>query len=241
MKICIVIPLYNEASRFETESLIGFTKQNDLDFCLVNDGSTDNTKQIIDELALNNNRISALNLKKNIGKAEAVRTAYNHLIKKEDYKYIGYLDADFATPLEELHGFTDEINKSNKPFLMGIRLKRVGANIKRYKMRHYFGRIVASIISEIILKLPVYDTQCGAKLIESKLAEQLFKEPFKTKWLFDVELIARIKKIHGKEFCLNNIVELPLNTWIDKGDSRISFLDFLKTPFVLIKLYFSYR
>ncbi len=241
MKICIVIPLYNEASRFDIEALTEFTKNNTIKFCLVNDGSTDNTKQIIDELAAHNDLVSAINLQNNKGKAEAIRTAFNELIQTKDYNYIGYFDADFATPLEELHNFITEIEKSNKPFVMGIRLKRIGANIQRYKARHYFGRIVASIISELILKLPIYDTQCGAKLIETKLAKELFREPFKTKWLFDVELISRIQKNHGREFCLNNIVELPLNTWIDKGDSRLSLFDFIKTPFNLFKIYFAYR
>jgi hypothetical protein len=124
---------------------------------------------------------------------------------------------------------------------MGIRLKRIGANIIRFKSRHYFGRVVASIISEFILKLPTYDTQCGAKLIESNLAKELFEKPFKTKWLFDVELIARMQQLYGKEYCLNNIVELPLNTWIDKGNSKITFSDFLKTPFNLLKLYAAYH
>lgn len=241
MKICIVIPLFNEANRFDYKTLIDYTKEHDVAFYLVNDGSTDNTQEIISKISNESDLISTLNLSKNKGKAEAIRTAVLEITKSDQYDYIGYFDADFATPLSEIEHFTDEIKKNKKSFIMGIRLKRIGANIKRYKSRHYFGRIVASIISEIILKLPVYDTQCGAKLIKSKLAKELFKEPFKTKWLFDVELIARMKKIYGKKYCLANIVELPLNTWIDKGDSRISFLDFLKTPLNLIKLFFAYR
>jgi glycosyltransferase involved in cell wall biosynthesis len=241
MKICIIIPLFNEASRFDTSYLIDFSSKNNIDFCLVNDGSTDTTSDIINNLEKSQQSISSINLKHNKGKGEAIRTAVKHLAKKNAYDYIGYFDADFATPLNEVNNFTTEINRSKKTFIMGIRLKRIGANITRFKSRHYFGRVVASIISEFILKLPTYDTQCGAKLIESNLAKELFEKPFKTKWLFDVELIARMQQIYGKEYCLNNIVELPLNTWVDKGDSRITFLDFLKTPFNLLKLYAVYQ
>lgn len=240
-KTCIIIPLYNEASRFDTEALIDFTKNNTIDFCLVNDGSNDNTHQVIDKLEKENNFITAIHLPKNNGKAEAIRTAYNKLSHTNEYNYIGYFDADFATPLDEIHNFMLEIEHSNKPFIMGIRLKRIGAIIERNNTRHYFGRIVASIVSELILKLPIYDTQCGAKLIKTDLAKELFKDSFKTKWLFDIELIARMQKLHGKDFCLNNIVELPLNVWVDKGDSRLSLLDFIKTPFNLIKIYLAYR
>lgn len=240
-KTCIIIPLYNESSRFDQDTLIKFTQNNNIDFCLVDDGSKDDTFDVIDKLAKDNDFVKIIKLKRNKGKAEAIRFAFNSLIETCNYDYIGYFDADFATPLSEIEHFLNEIKKTRKPFIMGIRLKRIGAVIERNNFRHYFGRIIASIISQLILKLPVYDTQCGAKLIESKLAKQLFKDPFKTKWLFDVELIARMQKLHGKEFCLNNIVELPLNTWIDKGDTRVSFLDFVKTPFNLIRLYFAYR
>lgn len=241
MKICIIIPLFNEASRFDTEYLINFSAQNNMDFCLVNDGSTDHTAEIIDKLANSSASICAIHLTKNQGKAAAIRTAVHQITADNNYDYVGYFDADFATPLDEIPYFLEEIRSTGKPFIMGIRLKRIGANIQRYKSRHYFGRVVASIISEVILKLPTYDTQCGAKLIASDLAKELFANPFKTKWLFDVELIARMQQRYGKAYCLDTIVELPLRTWVDKGNSRITFFDFLKTPFNLIKLYATYR
>lgn len=241
MKICIVIPLYNEASRFDSKALLDYTQNHDIDFFLVNDGSTDKSKEIIESLAKDNQKITSLNLSTNKGKAEAIRTAILKIATNNFYDYVGYFDADFATPLNEIQHFIDAINKTQKTFIMGIRLKRIGANIKRYKSRHYFGRIVASIISEIILKLPVYDTQCGAKLVKTDLAQELFRKPFISKWFFDVELVARMKNIHGKEYCLNNILELPLNTWIDKGHSKISITDLIKTPFILMKLFMVYR
>lgn len=241
MEICIIIPMFNEAKRFEALSLSEYAKNNSLVFYLVNDGSTDGTEQIIEELSQKHPNILSLNLSKNMGKAETIRAAVLKIQDSNKFDYVGYFDADFATPLSEIQYFIEAIKATKKSFVMGMRIKRLGANIKRYKTRHYMGRIVASIISELILKIPVYDTQCGAKLIEFNLAKQLFEQPFKTKWLFDVELIARMKALYGKDSCLNNILELPLNTWIDKGNSKITFIDFLKTPFNLIKLMIYYR
>lgn len=241
MKICIIVPMYNEADRFDKKALLEYTQLHDIHFLLVDDGSKDNTQRIIVELSNDNELISSISLSKNKGKAEAIRTAVLQLTSAKTFDYIGYFDADFATPLGEIQHFIETINKTYKPFVMGIRLKRIGAEIRRYKLRHYFGRIIASVISEFILGLPVYDTQCGAKMIETNLALQLFKESFHSKWFFDVELIARMKQIHGKEYCRKNILELPLNTWIDKGHSKISFFDLIKTPFILLKLMFKYR
>lgn len=240
MNICIIVPMYNEADRFDKKALFDYTQFHDIHFLLVNDGSKDNTQQIIEELS-NNELISSITLSKNKGKAEAIRTAVRHSTTLKEFDYIGYFDADFATPLSEVEHFIKTVKKTKKPFVMGIRIKRIGADIRRYKLRHYFGRIIASVISEFILGLPVYDTQCGAKMIETDLAMQLFKEPFHSRWFFDVELIARMKYIYGKDYCLKNILELPLNTWVDKGHSKISFFDLVKTPFVLLKLMFKYR
>ena len=241
MEVCIIIPMFNEANRFEELSLSEYAKNNDIVFYLVNDGSTDGTGHIIEGLSHRHQNIISLNLSKNKGKAEAIRAAVLEISDSKKIDYVGYFDADFATPLSEIQCFIEAAKATQKRFVMGMRIKRLGANIKRYKARHYMGRIVASIISELILKIPVYDTQCGAKLIDFNLAKKLFEKPFKTKWLFDVELIARMKALYGKDYCLNNVLELPLNTWIDKGNSKISFFDFLKTPFNLFKLMLFYR
>ena len=90
-----------------------------------------------------------------------------------------------------------------------------------------------------MLQLAIYDTQCGAKLIKSQLALDLFKEPFLSKWLFDVELLFRFKsKVPNYEAC---IIEVPLNNWEDIAGSKIKFTYFLKAPLDLIRIYFKYR
>ena len=89
----------------------------------------------------------------------------------------------------------------------------------------------------MVLKTPVYDTQCGAKVIEYTIAKQLFKEKFITKWLFDVELLLRMKVNYNLQ---ENVLEIPLYEWKEKGNSKIKFIDFFKFPFQIIKIYFHY-
>ena len=241
MTFCIIIPMYNESQRFDAESLLDFDSKYAVDFLLVNDGSTDDTQAIIDTLANKDTRISVLHLKDNSGKAEAVRQGALNAIKNKSYDAIGYLDADFATPLFEIDQLINVFSINEKSLIIGSRIKRLGASIKRFRYRHLAGRIIATIISEYILKLPVYDTQCGAKLISKKHITLLFDTPFVSNWLFDVELIARLAKHHDKDYCYNQIYELPLRNWEDKGNSKITLFDMFKVPFELLKIYWHYK
>jgi hypothetical protein len=124
--------------------------------------------------------------------------------------------------------------------IFGSRIQRLGADIKRHWYRHYPGRIIAFWINAII-KLPVHDTQCGAKLIEANLARQIFAEPFISSWLFDVELFARIIALYGRQQASQMIYEIPLQRWTDVGDSKISAGYLPKIPVELAKIYWKYR
>lgn len=234
----VVIPFYNEESRISIEEYNRvFSKYKEEDFLLVDDASSDNTLEILNNFQKNFPNVFVFSLLKNAGKAEAIRNAV--LQSKTQQKHIAYLDADLATPMEELYKMKVFLSENPKyDFIMGSRIKRMGSTITRYAYRHYLGRIFATIISSVILKIPVYDTQCGAKTIETKLALELFKDPFVSKWLFDVELLLRYKKINPDFGTL--IYEFPLNTWIEQGKSKIRFTDFIKFPFQLIKIYFHY-
>ena len=124
---------------------------------------------------------------------------------------------------------------------MGSRIKRLGSNIDRKFSRFLFGRFFATIVSEIILNMPIYDTQCGAKIFSKNIALDIFQDKFVTKWIFDVEILLRLKIKYGDNFLRNNVVEFPLNYWIEKGGSKIKLIEFLKVPGDLVKLKINYK
>jgi len=232
---CIVIPCYNESPRLHIEAFSGFDA---FDILFVNDGSQDDTLNLISSLSQENPSISFLHLAHNQGKAAAIRQGMISL--QDRYEIVGYLDADLSTSLQEMQRLIEIYQTNAFKMVMGSRLKIAGAQIKRYWWRHYSGRLIASIIDGLLLKSGIYDTQCGAKVIDGKTSQLLFKEPFETKWLFDVELLLRLKKVCDPTAFKNAIVEIPLNKWVDDGNSRISFIDLLQLPFSFLKIYKRY-
>ena len=88
--------------------------------------------------------------------------------------------------------------------------------------------------------MPLYDTQCGAKLIRADAARQIFAEPFISRWIFDVELIARLIERCGER--INEaMVEVPLRQWTGVAGSKVKPSSFLVAFTDLIKIAAKYK
>jgi dolichyl-phosphate beta-glucosyltransferase len=236
MQTTIIVPCYNEEKRLPVEAFISFAGKNkNVRFLFVNDGSIDNTSDVLKALTSKNENFSVLDLYKNEGKSEAVRRGMLHALKHFNSTYIGFWDADLATSLNEIENFINCFQKNDCQIVMGCRLMRLGANVKRKKSRHYLGRIFATIAS-MVINLQVYDTQCGAKLYKANIVSSLFEKPFTSNWIFDVELLARYITIFGMEEATKNIYEYPLSSWKDIAGSSIKIRDFFKAPLELWRI-----
>jgi glycosyltransferase involved in cell wall biosynthesis len=212
----------------------------DFFFCFVNDGSSDMTLEVLQKLQQGReDRVLVKSLPRNRGKAEAVRTGVLSALSWHNFSFIGYFDADFSTPLTEVTHLLKESGE-DKLLIMGSRVKRLGATIERNLGRHYFGRIFSTVAS-MTLKIPVYDTQCGAKLISTKIAKQIFTPPFITRWLFDMEILARFIEMFGRNEMCKAVSEIPLNVWKRKDHSHLKLTHMLKVPFELAKIYAHYN
>lgn len=189
----IVIPCYNEAERLQVPHFQAFTcERHRLRFLFVNDGSTDGTWKLLEVLqAFDPQRFAIYDLPKNVGKAEAVRQGVLHAFAV-GAEYVGYWDADLATPLEAIPVICDLLDRQPDLLMVfGARVQLLGRTIERRAMRHYLGRVIATAVS-LVLGTAIYDTQCGAKLFRTPLEIQaLFHQTFATRWLFDVEILAR--------------------------------------------------
>jgi len=242
-KTWLVVPCYNEGERLPVAKFEEFLRrQPEVKMCFVNDGSRDHTAEVLRRLAeRNDDRVVVLNLQRNHGKAEAVRRGVLHAIALEPAAYVGYWDADLATPLEELPRFLAAAEEyEDLVVLCGCRLKRLGAVVQRRWRRHLLGRLFATIASTI-LRLPIYDTQCGAKLIDVRLARRIFATEFISAWCFDVELLARtVAAFGGREQAAGHIVEIPLRKWCDVAGSKLRLRHFLVAGLDLVRIWWRY-
>ena len=241
-KTAIIVPCYNEANRLDGPAFAQFAKVNKIiSFFFVNDGSTDRTAEILHEICTTNpTQMRCIDFNKNLGKAEAVRQGSLEALK-EDFVNIGYWDADLATPLRSIDAMCSCLESSDTAIVIGSRVRLLGRKIKRRALRHYLGRLFATLAS-MLLRLPIYDTQCGAKIFrKSDDLKKALKIPFKVKWTFDVELLARfilIKRGRKGNDVGARWVEYPLEEWTDVKGSKVGYLDFLKIGTELAKLFF---
>jgi dolichyl-phosphate beta-glucosyltransferase len=240
-KTGLVVPCYNEATRLDAEAYVAFANANEnVEFLFVDDGSSDDTWAVLSKLCDRaKGRASAHKMENNSGKAEAVRTGMLRLFDSGKYDYVGFWDADLATPLAEVNYMLNFKKNENKSVIIASRIKRLGASVTRKGSRHFFGRVFSTFAS-IILKLPVYDTQCGAKLFHNS-TKDLFADKFVTSWLFDVEILARFRNKKGIEATLKEIVEVPVNSWKDVGGSKLKLKHLIKVPFELLKIRNTYN
>ena len=173
-QLTLIIPCFNEEKRLKVQEYIDYSKDNEIIFCFVNDGSNDNTDKIINEIILKTKNNFKITLNKNFGKAEAVRQGIITLLNTQNFQFVGYWDADLAAPLTDIKEFINKF-KSNKELkaVCGSRILRLGSSIRRSVFRHYIGRIFATVVSNM-LKIPVYDTQCGAKIFSSRICRIYF-------------------------------------------------------------------
>ena len=244
--VVVVVPCYNEARRLDISAFDDFLSRSpEVALLFVDDGSTDDTPLLIERLRQQHRRnVFTLRLNSNVGKGEAVRRGIQIALRRRP-AFVGYWDADLATPLDALAQLCDVLRaKPEVQLAMGSRVSMLGRDIQRSGVRHLLGRAFATAASNL-LRLPVYDTQCGAKLFRATPeVAALFADPFRSRWIFDVEIFARMTNGRdtngGKLTAANPIYECPLEHWRDVAGSRLRASDFVNAAVELLGIYRHY-
>jgi len=239
----IVVPCYNEAGRIDVAAFQSFARSGVARLVLVNDGSTDSTSAVLREIASAEPGVLVLELPSNAGKAEAVRRGLLEAMAT-GADAVGFWDADLATPFDAVPAFIERLRlQPQLDAVIGSRVRLLGRFIERRAVRHYTGRVFATAVS-LALQLPVYDTQCGAKLfrVTPRLTDAL-ATPFTSRWIFDVELLARLGVLDGRyssDYLLESVYEYPLHEWRDVAGTRLRFEDFPTAALDLWQIYRRY-
>ncbi len=241
----VVVPCYNECSRLNSKAFVDFARLHPkISFVFVNDGSQDETATLLDACVESvKSDTTVLHLPVNVGKAEAVRQGVQSVLQRmeksiaisESGLFIGYWDADLATPLADIPVFCELLaDRPTLEMVMGARVKLLGRHIHRRILRHYLGRCFATAVS-CCLAIPIYDTQCGAKIF--RVTEQtpgIFATPFHSRWIFDVEILARMLSRPPAGTPWQSVIyEHPLMAWEDMDGSKLRIRDFAYSAYDL--------
>jgi len=241
MRTGIIIPCYNEANRLDSKAFKSFILSNDdYHLCFVNDGSSDKTMEVLKSIQTGReDQVSIIDMKKNSGKASAVRSGARYLYNRTDIDYIGFIDADLSTDFNDFTKLVESIN-SNKDLqiVYGSRGKGNGS-IERNPIRMLFSKII-KVFTGMILGLPISDTQCGAKVFTRDIIPVAYNQPFITQWLFDVEIFIRLKNYFGRDQVMNHLYEQPLQRWVHMDDSKLGIRDAVQIPLKLISIWLNY-
>lgn len=241
--LALVVPCYNEAARLDAEAFVRFIAAHaGVRLVMVDDGSDDGTAAVLERIrAAAPAAVTTIRLDPNRGKGEAVRAGILAAAAGNP-AVVGFLDADLSTPLSAIDDFLAVLRtRPEVDFVLGSRLLLLGRDVKRKPWRHYLGRISATAISHA-LDLAVYDTQCGAKMLRFNAdTGTLFARPFRSRWIFDVELIARYLRLPvgpGEPARRDRLYELVLPAWHDRAGSKLHWYDF---PRALVDLGYIWR
>jgi len=211
--LSVVVPVYNEEVRIRKtlSKLTGYLDRRfpQSEILVVNDGSTDKTSEILEEIE--DKLLRVLSNKKNHGKGYAVRQG----VLAAKGNIIFFTDADMSTPAQEIGRFMKLMEKEKVDILIGSRsVKGTKLKIRQPCYRQNMGKIFNWFVKRLT-GLPFEDTQCGFKAFRRAAAEALFKQAKQNGFVFDVELLllAQRQKMQVRE--------VPV-TWVNSPKSRVS-------------------
>lgn len=244
--LVLVVPCFNEEHRLDPQAYLSFlAARPSIRLSFVDDGSTDRTPAIVDGIrAEAPGSVDVIRLPANQGKAAAVREGILAALRLGP-ALVGFWDADLATPLAAVDDFLAlAARRPDIDILLGSRVMLMGRDIRRRAWRHYLGRVFATGVS-LSLNLPVYDTQCGAKVFRANdSTAAVFAAPFHSPWIFDVELLARYLALPagaGEPARRDRIYELAVPVWHHVPGSKLHWTDFPKAALELLYIHTKYR
>jgi glycosyltransferase involved in cell wall biosynthesis len=225
----IVIPAYNEGARIGAtlDRVLAHIQHSrwDAEVLVVNDGSTDDTAQIVQRYASNSPSLRLLENPGNRGKGYSVRTGVLHA----SGEVILFTDADLSSPIEEAEKLFAAL-AAGADVAMGSRWLRTELQTQRQPLhRQLFGRIF-NLALRVILGLRYRDTQCGFKAFTRRVAQSVFPLQHIERWGFDPEILYLARKFGY------NVQEVPVH-WAHREGTRINPLrDGIRMFFEILRI-----
>ena len=194
MKYSFIIPAYNESERLRVSlpKVLDYIHQRRLqaEVIVVNDGSTDNTAEVVRQFAAQNPEIHLLENPGNRGKGYSVRNGIMH----GTGDVLLFTDADLSSPIYEADKLFNAIAEG-ADIAIGSRWLQAELQTERQPLhRQVYGRLF-NFGLRIVLGLTYRDTQCGFKAFTRKAAQTVFSRQRVERWGFDPELLFLANKL----------------------------------------------
>lgn len=223
-KVLVVVPCWRESTRlpiFLTELCRKLSELQDIKILVVDDGSGAAecvaTQRIVDKIRLHHPQLAPpLLLPENLGKGGAVYAGWK---QHENAEWLAFVDADGSCSASETKRLI-ELARSTPgtapAALFASRVKMLGRQVDRQFKRHLMGRIYATLVSEL-LHIPVYDSQCGLKLVPRAAFEKISNRLSIKGFAFDADLLVNLLDA-GQD-----VVEVPID-WHETPGGKIQLI-----------------
>jgi len=213
MRLSIVIPAHNEEKRIGPmlEAYLPFFSsryQNEVEFLVVVNGSTDRTDQIVASYAERFPGVKVIIEPDRIGKGGALMVGF----REASGDLIGFVDADGSTPPQAFQDLIDNIGEAGG--IIASRWSRGAIISPRQPLDRRVASRIFNFLTRILFGLRLVDTQCGAKLMTRPAVKAILPNLGITQWAFDVDMLFQLRRAGYK------IKEIP-TTWHDVAGSKI--------------------
>ncbi len=222
--LSVIIPAYNEQNRIAPTLLdvdSWLSKQDfNYEILVINDGSTDKTKEVVQKISQISSKIQLIDNFKNQGKGAVVKQGM--LTAKGQWRL--FMDADNSTTINHFEKIIPLI-KQNYDIVIGSRdskdAKGAKQAIKQPLIKRLFGNL-GNLVIQIVAVPGIWDTQCGFKAFSQRAARDIFSRSLIKKWGFDVEALFLARKLGYK------IGVIPVY-WKNDPNTHVSWKGYLIT------------
>lgn len=203
--IFLVIPCFNEEKRLDVEKFAELIKAHkNLNMIFVDDGSTDNTLEILQDFKSDLMGVYVVSLENNIGKANAVRVGFQLAVKiankeSEPVSWIGFTDSDSQISKWAINKLVSELDGHSTDSIFAVRNL-----ITEKNYRYFVGKLVSFYLFNNFRSNLPRDSQCGLKFFRFDLPflELALSNPFHTRWFFEIEIYLRLREL-GHEMSIS--------------------------------------